>query len=247
MAVGATTLSQFAVGCGRSLLDLFWPPVCPGCGGDRESSRALCFSCETSWPVISGLRCEVCSQPFAASDAVLICQNCRERNFHFVASLSPLRAHGAVREMVHRLKYNRERWLAGPLAGWMAQVAGDERLPLARIDALVPVPLHPLREREREFNQAELLARELAKAWHIPMRRLLRRQRPTETQTHFDRRERMRNLRQAFVLAHNAKCNSMNIVLVDDVFTTGSTLDECARTLLDGGAAAVWAVTAARA
>jgi competence protein ComFC len=207
----------------------------------------LCGPCDRSWPRITGLRCEVCSQPFPASDASLVCQNCAERNFHFVASLSPLRAHGAVREMVHRLKYNRERWLARPLAECMAEVGTDERLPLTRVDLLVPVPLHALRQREREFNQAELLARELGRRWQKPVRRLLRRRNYTETQTHFDRQVRMQNLRGAFVLAQNANCDSMNIVLVDDVFTTGSTLDECARTLLEGGAAAVWAVTAARA
>jgi competence protein ComFC len=149
--------------------------------------------------------------------------------------------------MVHRLKYNRERWLVRPLTDWMAGVADDERLPMEEIAGLVPVPLHAAREREREFNQAALLASSLGKHWKIPVCPLLRRIHFTETQTHFDRRQRMQNLRNAFVLSHNVDITNKKYILVDDVFTTGSTLDECARVLLDGGAGAVWAVTAARA
>jgi competence protein ComFC len=173
--------------------------------------------------------------------------SCEDRSFHFVCSVSPLRATGAVREMVHRLKYNRERWLVRPFADWMETAENDERLPLGEIAGLVPVPLHPAREREREFNQAGLLAAALGKRWKLPVCEILRREVFTETQTHFDRSERMQNLRNAFVLSHNARITNKKYILVDDVFTTGSTLDECARVLLEGGAGAVWAVTAARA
>lgn len=149
--------------------------------------------------------------------------------------------------MVHRLKYNRERWLVSPLAEWMSAAREDDRLPVGEIAALVPVPLHPAREREREFNQADLLAAALGRQWKMPVCRMLRRQKFTETQTQFDRRDRMQNLRNAFVLSQNADIKEKKFILVDDVFTTGSTLDECARVLLEGGASAVWAVTAARA
>ncbi len=149
--------------------------------------------------------------------------------------------------MIHRLKYNRERWLAPILAEWMAEVSEDERIDISSIDCLVPVPLHPARKREREFNQAELLAIPLGKIWKKPVELILERTQFTETQTHFDRHERMRNLRKVFSLRKGASVEGRRILLVDDVFTTGSTLDECARTLLEAKAAAVWAVTAARA
>lgn len=213
-----------------------------------ENEKLVCAKCAPSFPLISGARCEVCSQPFeTGGQNKLVCANCEDRNFHFVCSVSPLRATGPVREIVHRLKYGRERWLVRPLADWMEGVECDERLPLAEISGLVPVPLHPAREREREFNQAALLASALGNRWKIPVFPVLRRIYYTETQTHFDRRERMQNLRNAFVLSHNANITNRKYILVDDVFTTGSTLDECAKVLLAGGAGAVWAVTAARA
>jgi competence protein ComFC len=232
----------------RTACDLLWPPQCCACGGSLgEKENLVCSRCEPVFPRISGTRCEVCSQPFPVSRSGLVCVNCQERHFHFVCSVSPLLATGPVREMVHRLKYNRERWLARPLGLWMAATADDERLTLSGIAGLVPVPLHPAREREREFNQADLLARELGRHWQMPVLPVLRRRFFTETQTHFDRRQRMQNLRDAFVLSQNASIANKKYLLVDDVFTTGSTLDECARVLLEGGAGAVWAVTAARA
>ena len=100
---------------------------------------------------------------------------------------------------------------------------------------LVPVPLHLLRQRERGFNQSEIIAREIGKLAGLPVENLLRRVRATTTQTHFDRRARMRNLRGALALRQNVCVKPLNILLVDDVLTTGSTLDECARVLLEAG------------
>ncbi|MEA3187566.1 MAG: hypothetical protein QOD99_1396, partial [Chthoniobacter sp.] len=114
------------------------------------------------------------------------------------------------------------------------------------VDALVPVPLHHRRFREREFNQALALAQLAGAHAHLPVADCLRRIRYTTTQTRFDRFERMENLRNAFELRHNSHVRGQHLVLVDDVFTTGSTVDECARVLMKGGAASVRAITVAR-
>ncbi len=113
-------------------------------------------------------------------------------------------------------------------------------------DAVVPVPLHSLRKREREFNQAEVLGRELIRAHEWELCDALERIRYTVTQTHFDRRHRMRNLRDAFRMRAGAIVRGKSLLLVDDVLTTGSTLDECARVLLAAGARTVHALTVAR-
>ncbi len=232
---------------GRVAADLLWPPHCAVC--DVATERVgVCGECLAGFPWIRGPRCEVCSQPFpGGGGGDFICGSCRDREFHFVCTLAPLLARGAVRDMVHRLKYNGERWLAPLLAEWMEGALADERLAGQHLDALVPVPLHALREREREFNQSELLARALSARIGCPVRMSLRRVRYTETQTHFDRKTRLGNLRGAFQIKPGAEVRGKKLLLVDDVFTTGSTLDECARVLLENGATAVWAVTAARA
>jgi len=157
-----------------------------------------------------------------------------------------MRAGGSTRELIHRLKYNREQRLAELMGRWLADGFQDERLIEFEPNVLVPVPLHALRRREREFNQSELLARAASKRVGIPCRDVLLRQRYTETQTQFDRRHRMENLRDAFTLRKNVTVNELRIVLVDDVLTTGSTLDACARVLVEHGADRVCAITVAR-
>ena len=114
-------------------------------------------------------------------------------------------------------------------------------------DWLVPVPLHPLKQREREFNQAALLARHLGRAANIPCHeKILQRAKPTETQTHLNRDKRAANMKSAFALRPGAPVADRRIVLVDDVFTTGATTNDCARALRAGGAAEVCVWTVAR-
>lgn len=231
---------------GGALLDLFWPPHCCGCGAATEGTH-LCERCSPVHPVVTSPFCEVCSQPFPGGHEGFVCGSCRDRSFHFVCSLSPVLAHGHVREMVHRLKYSGERWLANPLADWMSACLLDHRIQKVAFDALVPVPLYALRMRERGYNQAELLAARFGAKSGFPVWNVLRRIHHTETQTHFDRSQRMKNLRGAFVCVKPQKVAGKRLLLVDDVFTTGSTLDECSKTLLEAGADAVWCITAARA
>lgn len=171
---------------------------------------------------------------------------------------------GTLRAVVHALKYDRRRSVAAPLSALMA-VAGSELLMDA--DAVVPVPLHPRREWARGFNQAELLATGLAR----PVRRLLTRVRATPPQVQLPAAQRHRNVREAFALnpreaarlstrttarsgvpavadtsAGPPALDGLVLVVVDDVATTGATLEACARVLLEAGAAEVRALTAAR-
>jgi ComF family protein len=122
----------------------------------------------------------------------------------------------------------------------------DERITATPVDAIVPVPLHPARRRERGFNQAEALAKWVAKRTAIPVLDCIERRSYTLTQTQFDRSERMRNLRNAFALRKNSAVVGKNLVLLDDVLTTGSTLHECAVVLRKAGAESVRAITVAR-
>lgn len=157
-----------------------------------------------------------------------------------------MQSRGVVRDLIHRFKYGGETWLVGPLGDFLRQGLRDARLKDRRFDAVVSVPLHRLRRREREFNQAEILGRELAREQNWEFCDVLERVRYTVTQTHFDRRTRMRNLRGAFKLRKGAAVRGKRLLLVDDVLTTGSTLDECARVLLEAQARSVHALTVAR-
>jgi ComF family protein len=127
------------------------------------------------------------------------------------------------------------------------QTLDDPRLRDRRFDLVVPVPLHPAKERERGFNQASLLAEMFSAQAGIRLRPVLERIRYTRTQTAFDRAERIENLHNAFRLRKNMSVRDLRVLLIDDVLTTGSTLSECARVLRKAGAISVHAATAARA
>jgi competence protein ComFC len=229
----------------ETLGGLFFPLHCAGCG-EAIRSRWLCRDCLDSLLPVRPPRCELCSQPYSGALDSFVCANCRGRAFHFTCAVAVLQSRGLVRELIHRFKYGGEMWLGALLGDLLAQGLRDTRLKGLDFDAVVSVPLHPLRRREREFNQAEILARELARGQDLEFCDALERLRYTVTQTHFDRRRRMQNLRDAFGLRRNAAVRGKDLLLVDDVLTTGSTLDECARVLLAAGARTVRALTVAR-
>lgn len=230
-----------------ALLSLFYPPHCAACGASTPAGTHLCLGCAGEVSRIEPPFCQVCSQPFAgAITGPFTCANCCDRRFHFDCAVARFRSRGVVRDFIHRFKYDREFFLRHPLAEWAAEGLRDERIAAQPFDFLVPVPLHSARQREREFNQAEAIAELLAKRTGVEVYRALKRVRYTTTQTRLDRHERMENLRDAFRVRHPDRVHQRHLLLVDDVFTTGSTADECARVLRAAGAASVRALAVAR-
>ncbi len=150
---------------------------------------------------------------------------------------------GPAAGMVRNLKYRGVRLLADPMGRVMA--SAFEALRPVEIDGVVPVPMHPKRRRERGYNHAELLARQVAARLEAPLLDALARTRDTRQQARLSDAERMRNLENAFALTREVK--GLSLLLVDDVCTTGSTANACARTLLEGGARAVWLLCYAEA
>ena len=231
-----------------ALSSLFYPPTCVVCSGNAERLEYLCASCRSRAPRICSPFCAKCSEPFfGAITQTFSCANCEHRILHFDCAVAAYRSRGPVRKLVHDFKYGRQRHLRFPLAEWLGETLSDPRLRGRRFDVVVPVPLHPARERERGFNQAALLAELLARKAALPLRPVLERIRYTTTQTAYDRIERMENLHDAFRLRKNRDVRELRVLLIDDVLTTGSTLSECARVLKAAGAISVHAATAARA
>lgn len=228
------------------LQSLFFPSHCAGCGKAVPQGEFFCGTCEADMEKIHPPRCEVCSQPYDGKTPVFTCPNCQGETFHYECIVAVFRSRGVVREMIHRLKYGKEIWLARVLARQLAEGMEDPRLTGWTPDALIPVPLHPRRLREREFNQSEVLCRELSRICGIPVSTPLVRRRYTTTQTQLDRKGRRQNLRDAFIPGKNGDVMNMNLLLVDDVLTTGSTLDACSAALLEAGAQSVRALTVAR-
>ncbi len=228
-------------------LDLLYPPLCGFCRGSVENGKLLCASCDANAVPISGPACQICSEPFEGEiDHPFTCANCAERKFHFDYAVASYRSTGIVRECIHRFKYNHQFWLRHLLTQWLESNLQDRRLAENRPDCLVPVPLHPARKRERGFNQAQVLAELLSKKTGTPIWTGLERHRFTDSQTQFDREKRMENLRNAFQIRHTSEVRNLHLLLIDDVLTTGTTVDECARVLMQAGAASVRVAAVAR-
>ena len=230
-------------------LGFLYPEICQICGEEHATAREG-FVCRHCWTQVRFIRppfCERCGLPYPGDlTAPFECTNCREMKLHFSSARSAVVAHGIVREAIHRFKYQRALWFEPFLADLLIRVA-KSALAEQSWDFIVPVPLHPLKHREREFNQAERLASHLSAATGIPLNnKLLRRVMPTATQTLLTREQRAVNMSGAFVADRNARLDGERIVLVDDVFTTGATTSACAKALRAAGAGDVCVWTVAR-
>src|SRR5437773_11964952 len=232
----------------QSAVSLLYPPGCTICGKSIRADEYLCDQCETKAVRIVAPFCQKCSEPFEGSITnTFACANCAHRTIYFDAAVAAYRGRGIVRQIIHDFKYGRQIHLRHLVARWLYGAFDDERLRGRTFDMIVPVPLHPTRQRERGFNQASLLAELLTAQISIPSKPVLKRVRYTTTQTALDRAERMENLHNAFRLRRNANVRGLRVLLIDDVLTTGSTLSECARIFKRSGAISVYAATAARA
>ncbi|HLW36210.1 MAG TPA: ComF family protein [Chthoniobacterales bacterium] len=232
----------------RGIASLVYPPTCTICSAAVGSDEYLCADCEAKLSRIVPPFCAKCSEPFdGAITTTFSCANCSHRVLHFDAAISAYRSRGIARHVILNFKYGKQFHLRHLVGGWLISALNDSRIQDRKFDAIVPVPLHPARQRERGFNQAVLLAERVSAHIGVPVAPALKRVRFTTTQTAFDRAERIQNLRDAFRLRKNADVRRLDVLLIDDVLTTGSTLSECARVLKQNGAASVYAATAARA
>lgn len=231
----------------NTILELVYPSNCVNCSRSLKPGGQLCFTCRSTLLRINSPFCFICSRPFDGEiQSNFQCPNCDDFPKAFDCAVTYYRAQGVLRDLIHRFKYGGEFNLRRLLAEFLLEALKDERLKKPPIDAFVPVPLHSIRFRERGFNQAEALAESLAKKSDLPLLRALQRKLNTATQTRFDRKVRIQNLRNAFRLRDRISVEGQHVVLVDDVLTTGATLHECAQVLYAGGASSVRALTVAR-
>jgi ComF family protein len=218
--------------CHRPLREFSRVPVCAACLREPTPMAAeyFCVSCRTPflnrYPLDTEGRCRLCRSGLRGFDAAY-CFGAYE---------------GVLRDLIHLYKYSRMRPLAKPLSDFlMAALPRDQRF-----DAIVPVPLHWRRQWERGFNQAELLARSMARRTGIPLRNAVRRRRATRVQAGLSNTRRRENVARAFQVKRRSNVRDLRILLVDDVMTTGSTGSACALALKRAGAKSVSLLTLAR-
>ncbi|MGH7944770.1 MAG: ComF family protein [Opitutaceae bacterium] len=241
----------------RGVADVFFPPACVHCRGiietatgdgqiqDEHGFRHLCPRCVAQLEFVRPPQCSTCGHPFyGVVEGERMCVKCEGLEPAFRQGRTAVLFKGPARSLVIELKYHRGLHVLAD----MQEIFRRSTLLIDHVRGavLVPVPLHARKARERGYNQAWLLAGALAGAagGETSVQPLLQRVADTPTQTAFDRRTRMANLKNAFALAPGAAITpALHYILVDDVFTTGSTLNSCARALCGGGALSLDVVT----
>lgn len=230
-------LAQFARGAG----DLVFPPRCVACRvavPDGGEFRHLCAGCAAKLDFVQPPHCTTCGHPFYGEvEGERLCPHCEGLVPAYREGRTAVLLKGPARSLVHELKYHKGLHVLEDIERIFRRSA--DAVELARSAVLVPVPLHPRKQRERGYNQSRLIAECLARVagGGTTVIELLRRTADTVSQTHHDRKARQANLKNAFALARGRTISAgQHYVLVDDVFTTGSTLNACAHELRRAGA-----------
>jgi competence protein ComFC len=227
----------------RYVLDLLYPskPKCEICG--RSGAAVACGICMASLDYLQGATCLHCGKQLNERYTQSICPDCRGGIFHYDRAYSCFAYSGMGKEFIYKFKYEGKIQLSKVIAGLMEERLRNESL---LIDAVVPVPIHENKLRTRGFNQSYIIARELGERLRKPVLDCLTRTKETKEQYHLDKTHRYLNIIDAFsvkLLYNNDKYKS--ILLVDDIYTTGSTVNECSKILKEFGAKNVYIITAA--
>lgn len=231
----------------RAMRDLVFPPSCLSCGGlcEDQSLRHICAHCAPLMVRVKSPHCATCGHPFFGQmQGERMCPHCEGLKPVYRKAKTVTLFKGPARELILELKYRQGFFVLEDLTALIAQ--NEEVLSYLDDSVLVPVPLHPRKERERGYNQSQLIAESFQQAMggKISIDNLLKRIVDSDSQTSFDRRTRQRRMKNAFAARKGGLITAnQRYVLVDDVFTTGSTLNACAAALVRAGALRVDVVT----
>lgn len=242
--MGAAGFNPLAV-----IADAIFPRSCVACGvAMEERELSLCWDCRNALSVIAAPFCKLCGEPVhGVVGHDYSCHDCANRQPVYRRARAALHYNDAGKQLVISFKYHHALWLQPLLTDLLEAAAGSHYGDIA-YDAVAAVPLHPVKLRERGYNQSALLAGSLAKRMGIkPLGQgMLRRVRFTPSQTRLTAIQRLTNVKGAFKVKPSDFWGGKKILLVDDVMTTGATVGACARVMLDAGAEVVDVITVAR-
>lgn len=225
------------------LVDLIYPHLCFNCKQKLTRNSFLCQKCENKITLKEKNHCEICHKEISSCG---ICSECKNK-FPFEEFLSVFDFNQVIQNMIHNFKYNENRKIGNYLSNFLSQKLENFEH-ISSIDYSIPVPLHKVKKRDRGFNQAYVIAQNIQDTLQIPVADdLVKRKRFTKTQTNLSKSERHENVADAFVAEKKEKIMNKNFLLIDDVFTTGSTLSSLTYELKNKGANKVFCATLARA
>jgi len=232
------------------LKDIIYPKICLSCRNKIVNPAAeedhVCLEC------LNGIKrnlppfCHSCGRHLKGRYGKSICPECVRNRLHFDRAFSPCVYEGVIKDLICEFKYKGKDYLGKPLSSLMVKFIREYDLPIDYIDGIIPIPLYKTKLREREFNQAQVLAQFIAKEFSKDiLTDVLHRRRNTRTQTELETAERMQNVKGSFAVARPDKTREKNLLLIDDVLTSGATSSEAAQALKESGANIVFVLTLA--
>ncbi len=229
------------------LLDVVYPRSCQHCGAVADGMRFFCWECLSDFHYVQPPFCSLCGDPVPGHiDHEYRCVFCSRRTPYFDGARSAVHYEGAAGLAIRAVKYQYATWLIPDLTD-LLEASMRTHYDLLPFDAICYIPLYPLKRRDRGFNQAKLLAQALGRRRSIPLaKRVLRRLRDTGSQTHLTAARRVTNVAGVFSVVRPERVKGKRLLLIDDVMTTGATVNECARVLKEAGADVVYVLTVAR-
>lgn len=215
------------------------------CYDETIGEKYICSYCQKSIKRISPPVCSKCSKPIDYSSSVKLCQECCDSNRHFEVSKSPYVYEGLIKNAIYNYKYYNKPYFYKLFGNCLINYMKDNNY--TDFNFILSVPLHPSKMRTRGYNQAELVAMHISKNLSIPYIDALKRTKKTLKQSEQSKEERKINLKGAFVIKNSPrKIINSSVLLVDDIYTTGSTVEECSKVLLNYGVSKVSIITIAR-
>ena len=239
-------ITTFVSSVFKNMVDFVFPSTCPCCDKTIESHQLFCDKCFHQITFIKKPMCYRCGQPLLLekSKGNILCPECLKKRPLYDIARAAFIYDSVSKASILKLKYTDRMEYAYPLVELLYQAGSDL---FSKTDIIMPVPMHWRRRLKRKYNQADLLGRLLAKKTHIPYSsKNLIRSRHTEVQENKTLSERNRNVKDAFCIKKEQEIQSKTILLIDDVFTTGATVSNCAKTLKKAGAKAVYVLTVAK-
>lgn len=234
-----------------SLINIIYPKICVACNDKLDNisppNKVLCIKCHSKIKKNLPPFCCQCGRHLTTQNFTKnICSDCIKSPLFFDRAFSPCIYEGVIKELIHQFKYKNKDYLGYTLSKFMIKFIKDYWLPMNYLDLIIPVPLHRSKFREREFNQAQILGSYIAQNFNKEILcDLLLRHCRTRTQTGLNNTERFLNVRDTFSLKPKTSIKNKNILLIDDVLTTGATSSEAARLLKSAGANIVFVLTLA--
>lgn len=219
-------------------ISIIYPNICVLCGKNIEADKCLCEKCRDDLEYIEEPMCKKCGKQLTQNEQEY-CDDCKNKHHYFECGMGIFSYNEKIRKAIYDFKYNNMKSYAKFFGQQMA-TRSKKQLAYWKPEAIIPVPVSRKKYLKRGYNQAQLIGRELSRLTGIPMdTKILYRIRDTKPQKDMSKNERKKNLESAFIITENIVKYEV-VVLVDDIYTTGSTIDECAKTLKEAGVSKVY-------